>query len=146
MCLSANSVVPGQAFSGRYVRTSNSGSGVPRTIGTVVGAAVEVVAAGAVVVVGATVVVGAVVVVVGATVVVGAVVVVVGATVVVGAVVVVVGATVVTGVAVSELPPHPETTNRNVRTTACFLTVSVCHPSPEGGAANCPSGDVWSQM
>jgi hypothetical protein len=90
-----------------------------------------------VVVVGATVVVGAVVVVVGATVVVGAVVVVVGATVVVGAVVVVVGATVVAGLAVSELPPHPETTNRNVRTTAYFLTVSVCHPSPEGAGGGC---------
>ena len=63
---------------------------------------------------------------------------VVGATVVVGAAVVVgttvvVDATVVTGVAVSELPPHPETTNRNVSATAYFLTASVCHPSPEGG-------------
>ena len=48
-------------------------------------------------------------------------------------------ATVVTGVAVSELPPHPETTNRNVSATAYFLTVSVCHPSPGGGV-----GDVRS--
>ena len=41
-------------------------------------------------------------------------------------------ATVVTGVAVSELPPHPETTNRNVSATAYFFTIPVCHPSPEG--------------
>ena len=41
-------------------------------------------------------------------------------------------ATVVAGVAVSELPLHPEATNKNVRTTAYFLTVSVCHPAPEG--------------
>ena len=33
----------------------------------------------------------------------------------------------------SELPPHPEATNRNVSATARFLTVGVCHPSPEGG-------------
>ena len=46
---------------------------------------------------------------------------------------VVVDGTVVAGVAVSELPPHPETTNRKVSATAYFLTVSVCHPSPEGG-------------
>ena len=32
----------------------------------------------------------------------------------------------------SELPPHPEATNRNVSATARFLTVGVCHPSPEG--------------
>ena len=67
--------------------------------------------------------------VVGAAVVVGAVVVV-GAAVVVGVTVVV--GTAVVGVAVSELPPHPETTNRNVRTTAYFLTVSACH-TPLGG-------------
>ncbi len=35
--------------------------------------------------------------------------------------------------AVSELPPHPERTNKNVTATAFFLTTSVCHPSPEGG-------------
>ena len=79
-------------------------------------------------VVGAAVVVGATVVVVGAAVVVGATVVVAGAIVVVGAAVV--DATGVTGVAVSELPPHPEATNKNVTATAYFLTVSVCHPSP----------------
>ena len=43
---------------------------------------------------------------------------------------VVAGTTVVAGVAVSELPPHPETTNKNVSATAYFLTVGVCHPSP----------------
>ena len=78
-------------------------------------------------VVGATVVVG-IAVAVGATVAVGAAVVV-DATVVASAAVVV-GATVV---AVSELPPHPEATNRNVSATAYFLTTRVCHPSPEGG-------------
>jgi len=45
-------------------------------------------------------------------------------------------ATVVTGVAVSELPPHPETTNRNVSATAYFLIAPVCHPSPEGGGGD----------
>jgi len=110
----------------------------------VVGAAVVVAATvvvGTAVVVGAAVVVAATVV-VGTAVVVGAAVVV-AATVVVGTAVVVgagvaAGATVVTGVAVSELPPHPEATNKNVRTTACFLTVSVCHPSPEGGVSLTP--------
>ena len=63
-------------------------------------------------------------------------VVVVGATAVVVGATVVVGAVVVAGVAVSELPPHPETTNRNVRATACFLTTRVCHPSPEGGGGD----------
>jgi hypothetical protein len=85
---------------------------------------------GAAVVVSATVVVGAAVV-AAATVVVGAAVVA-AATLVVGAAVVA-AATVVVGVAVSELPPHPEATNKNVRTTACFLIVGVCHSSPEGG-------------
>ena len=42
------------------------------------------------------------------------------ATVVVGATVAA-GATVVAGTAVSELPPHPEATNRNVSATAYFL-------------------------
>ena len=41
-------------------------------------------------------------------------------------------ATVVAGVAVSELPPHPEATNKNASATAHFLTVPVCHPTPEG--------------
>ncbi len=41
---------------------------------------------------------------------------------------------VVAGVAVSELPPHPETTNKNASATAYFLIAPVCHPSPEGGA------------
>ncbi len=80
-----------------------------------------------VVVVGATVVVG-VAVVVDAVVVVGAAVVV-GVAVVVAATVVV-GVAVVAGVAVSELPPHPEATNKNVRTTVHFLIPSVCHPFP----------------
>ena len=90
----------------------------------VVGATVvstEVVA-GAVVVVGAAVVVGTRVV-VGTAVVVGA------------AVVVATGAVVVTGATVSVPPLHPEATNRNVRTTAYFLTVSVCHPTPGGVGA-----------
>jgi len=43
---------------------------------------------------------------------------------------VVVGVAVVAGVAVSELPPHPEATNKNVRTTVHFLIPSVCHPFP----------------
>ena len=65
---------------------------------------------------------------------------VVAATVVVGTAVVVdawvaAGATVAAGVAVSELPPHPEVTNRKVSATAYFLTVPVCHPSPEGRGA-----------
>ena len=82
------------------------------------------------VVVGATVVAGATVVVVGATVVAGATVVV--------AVIVVVGAAVVVevGAAVSELPPQADGTNRNNRATAYFLTVGVCHPSPEGGGGD----------
>jgi hypothetical protein len=53
-----------------------------------------------------------------------------GATVVTGttvvvAVTVVVGAAVAVevGAAVSELPPHPETTSKNVTATAYFLTV-----------------------
>lgn len=33
--------------------------------------------------------------------------------------------------AVFELPPHPETTNKNVRATAYLFTVSVCHPGNE---------------
>ena len=108
----------------------------PATTPSETPAVVVAVVAGATVVVGAAVVAGAVVV-VGAALIVGAAVVV-AATVVVDTAVVVgagvaAGATVVTGVAVSELPPHPEATNKNVRTTACFLTVSVCHPSPEGG-------------
>jgi len=50
--------------------------------------------------------------------------VVVGATVVVAATVVVGAAVVVeVGAAVSELPPHPEATNKNTRATAYFLTV-----------------------
>ena len=58
--------------------------------------------------------------------------VVVGAAVVVAATVVV-GVAVVAGVAVSELPPHPEATNKNVSATAYFLMAPVCHPCPEGG-------------
>ena len=68
--------------------------------------------------------------------------VVVGATVVVAA-----GAVVVTGATVSVPLLHPETTNRNVSATAYFLTVSVCHPSPEGcGATLEPLGvDTYSR-
>jgi hypothetical protein len=33
-------------------------------------------------------------------------------------------------VAVSELPPHPETTNKNVSATARVFIGAVCHPSP----------------
>ena len=75
---------------------------------------------GVIVVVGAAVVVAAAVVVTAT---------VVDATVVVGARVTA-GATVVAGVAVSELPPHPETTNKKASATAYFLIVPVCHPSP----------------
>ena len=72
---------------------------------------------------------------------------VVAATVVVGTAVVVdawvaAGATVAAGVAVSELSPHPEATNRNVSATAYFLTVSVCHPSLEGGGGDARSPQV----
>ena len=45
----------------------------------------------------------------------------------------VVDVTVVAVVVASELPPHPETTNKNVRTTERFLTIPVCHPSPRSG-------------
>ena len=41
-------------------------------------------------------------------------------------------AMVVTGTTVSASPLHPEATKRNIRTTAYCLTVSVCHPFPEG--------------
>ena len=58
---------------------------------------------------------------------------------------VVVGGAVVAGVAVSELPPHPETTNRNVSATAYFLTVSVCHPSPEGVRGEVRTSDTRSR-
>ena len=44
------------------------------------------------------------------------------------AVAVVAGAVIVAGVAVSELPPNPEATNKSVSAIACFLTVRVCHP------------------
>ena len=95
--------------------------------------------AGVVVVVRATVVVVDTAVVVGATVVVGTAFVVgvmVGAESavdVVVAVVVVDSAEVEVGTAVSELPPHPETTNKTVTATACALTFQVCHPSPVRG-------------
>ena len=98
--------------------------------------------AGVVVVVRATVVVAGTAVVVGATVVVGTafvVGVVVGAVLavdVVVAVVVVDSAEVEVGAAVSELPPHPETTNKTVTATACALTFQVCHPFPEAGSSN----------
>ena len=95
--------------------------------------------AGVVVAVRATVAVAGTAVVVGATVVVGAAFVVgVLAAVVVGvlaAVVVVDSAEVEVGAAVSELPPHPETTNKTVTATACALTFQVCHPSPVRGGA-----------
>ena len=97
--------------------------------------------AGVVVVVRATVVVAGTAVVVGATVVVGTafvVGVVVGAVLavdVVVAVVVVDSAEVEVGAAVSELPPHPETTNKTVTATVCALTFQVCHPSPVRGGA-----------
>ena len=53
--------------------------------------------------------------------------------VVVVAATVVVGVAVVAGVAVSELPLHPETTNKKATATAYFLMIPVCHLSPEGG-------------
>ena len=88
-----------------------------------------------VVVVGSVVVAGAAVVVVGA-VVVGAVVA--GAAVVVGSKVDE-GAAVVVDVAVSELPPHPKTTNRNVNATRHFLMDAVCHAVREGGRVDTAS-------
>ena len=118
-------------------------------IGTVVGAGSAVVVGGTAAVDGTAAVAG-VAVVVGATVVVAGTAVVVGATVVVGAafvvgvlVAVVVGVVVAVvvvdsaevGAAVSELPPHPETTNKTVTATVCALTFQVCHPSPVGGGA-----------
>jgi hypothetical protein len=45
-------------------------------------------------------------------------------------------AVVVVGAALPDPLPHPEATNRNTSTTACFLTASVCHLSPEGGAGD----------
>ncbi len=33
----------------------------------------------------------------------------------------------------SELPPHPATTNKNASATADFITLGVCHPSLERG-------------
>ena len=120
-------------------------------IGTVVVAGSAVVVGGTAAVDGTTAVAG-VAVVVGATVVVAGTAVVVGATVVVGtafvvgvlvavaagvvvAVVVVDSAEVEVGAAVSELPPHPETTNKTVTATVCALTFQVCHPSPVRGGA-----------
>jgi hypothetical protein len=48
---------------------------------------------------------------------------------------------VVAGVAVSELPPHPEATSRNVSATAYFLMASVCRLPPRGvGATSEPPG------
>ncbi len=120
-------------------------------IGTVVGAGSAVVVGGAAavdgtaVVAGVAVVVGATVVVAGTAVVVGATVVVdtafvvgvvVGAVFAIGVVVVVVVVdSVEVGAAVSELPPHPETTNKTVTATACALTFQVCHPSLVRGGA-----------
>jgi len=40
------------------------------------------------------------------------------------------GTTVVAGVVVSELPPHPEATDRNANTTAYFLIVPILPPLP----------------
>ena len=118
-------------------------------IGTVVVAGSAVVVGGTAAVDGTAVLTG-VVVVVRATVVVAGTAVVVGATVVVGtafvvgvvvAFVVVDSAEVEVGAAVSELPPHAETTNKTVTATACALTFQVCHPSlVAGGARYEPSG------
>ena len=119
-------------------------------IGTVVVAGSAVVVGGTAAVDGTAVLAG-VVVVVRATVVVAGTAVLVGATVVVGTAFVVgvvvafvVGdsAEVEVGAAVSELPPHPETTNKTVTATACVLTFQVCHPSPVGGGARYEPSDV----
>ena len=119
-------------------------------IGTVVVAGSAVVVGGTAAVDGTAAVAG-VVVVVRATVVVAGTAVLVGATVVVGTAFVVgvvvafvVGdsAEVEVGAAVSELPPHPETTNKTVTATACVLTFQVCHPSPVGGGARYEPSDV----
>ena len=56
---------------------------------------------------------------------------------------VMVDATVAAGVAVSELPPHPETTSKNVTATAYFLMAPVCHPTPQGGRRRNRSPQVW---
>ena len=62
---------------------------------------------------------------------------VVGATVVVGPTAVVVTTEVVaTGAVVSALPLHAEVTSSKATRTAYFLTVSVCHPSPQGGGGD----------
>ena len=119
-------------------------------IGTVVVTGSAVVVGGTAAVDGTAVLAG-VVVVVRATVVVAGTAVLVGATVVVGTAFVVgvvvafvVGdsAEVEVGAAVSELPPHPETTNKTVTATACVLTFQVCHPSPVGGGARYEPSDV----
>ena len=50
-------------------------------------------------------------------------------------------AAVAAGAVVSVLLLHVEATSSAATTTACFLTVRVCHPSPEGGGATPePSG------
>ena len=125
------------------------GGAVNRVIAVAAVVVARVVVGTRVVVVGvlATVVVGLAVVVVLATVAIGLAVVV-GGTVVVVATAVAVGATVVVcassastfsrnacNSAESELRPHAEAINSTAKATAHFLTVSVCHPSPEGGGA-----------
>jgi len=116
-------------------------------IGTVVVAGSAVVVGGTAAVDGTAAVAGVAVVVratvVGTAFVVGVVVaVVVGTAFVVGVVVaVVVVDSAEVGAAVSELPPHAETTNKTVTATACALTFQVCHPSlVAGGARYEPSG------
>ena len=60
-----------------------------------------------------------------------------GATVVVGLTAVVVTTEVVaTGAVVSALPLHAKAASSTIKATACFLTVRVCHPSPEAERSN----------
>ena len=67
-------------------------------------------------------------------VVVGAVVVAVGVVVAGAAVVVAVGVVVVAvDTVVSELPPHPDATNKSASATACLRMAPLCHLSYEGG-------------
>ena len=126
----------------------DAGSTTVVEIGTVVVAGSTVVVGGTAAVDGTAALTGVVVVVVvRATVVIAGTAVVIDTTVVVGTALVVTlvvafavafvdSAKVAVGAVVSELPPHPETINKTVTATAYFLTVSVCHPSPEGGGGD----------
>ena len=133
------SLSPGSSWMGEG---GGSASTVVDARSTTVVAIGTVVVAGSAVVVGGTAAVDGTAAVAGVAVVVRATVV--GTAFVVGvvvAVVVVVVDSAEVGAAVSELPPHAETTNKTVTATACALTFQVCHPSlVAGGARYEPSG------